>query len=88
MSTTTTAATPANTPEMALTLANIARAQEETAKFVAEQRKLIREGDKLQAEALKFNRDRWLAPVVAVSAILGGGIAATLPALLRWLGVP
>ena len=35
----TTTATPANTPEMALLLANIARAQEETAKFAAEQRK-------------------------------------------------
>ena len=73
--------TPANTPEMALLLANIARAQEETAKFSAEQRKLSAEADKL-------NRDRWLAPVVALSAILGGGVAATLPALLRWLGAP
>lgn len=61
--------------------ANIARAQEETAKFAAEQRKISAEADKL-------NRHRWLAPVVAVSAILGDGIVASLPLLLHWLGAP
>ena len=49
--------------------------QEETRKFTAEQRKLI-------AEAGKLNRDRWLAPWVLVSTLIGsisgGAIVAVL----------
>ena len=85
MSATTQTPTPTS-PELALILANIARAQEETAKFVAEQRKLTREGDKLLAEALKLNRDRSLSPWLAAGAVAGGVLTgATL--LLRALGV-
>ena len=42
----------------------------------------IAETGKLQAEAAKFRRERFLTPVVAASA-LGGFIAALLPNLLR-----
>lgn len=65
-------------------VARIERAQEETRKFVAEQHKLMAEGNKL-------NRDRWLAPWIAVFALVGGvggtlaGVA-TFVRLLRGAG--
>lgn len=78
--------------DLALILANVARAQEETAKFVAEQRKLIAEAskldherDKLRAEALKLDRERSLAPWLVGAGVLGGIVTlATL--LMRALG--
>jgi cell division protein FtsB len=53
------------------TLARIDRQREETQKFVTEQHKLI-------AEVQKLNRDRWLAPVLAIAAVIGGllGVAS------------
>jgi hypothetical protein len=39
--------------------------QEEREKFIAEQRKLI-------AEAGKLNRDRWLAPWILATSVVGG----------------
>lgn len=63
-------------------LARIDRQQAETRKFVAER-------DKLLAEADKLRRDRFLAPLLAASA-LGGLIAGAasylLPILLRAVG--
>ena len=48
-------------------IAELRRMNAETEKFVAEQRKLM-------SEARKFNRDPWLAAVIALSAVLGGFI--------------
>jgi hypothetical protein len=44
----------------------------------AETRKFVAARSKLQAEALKLNRDRRLAPVLAVAAVIGGllGVAS------------
>lgn len=44
----------------------------ETEKFVAEQRKPIAEQVKFDAEARKLNRDRWLAPWLAIVGLIGG----------------
>ena len=54
-------------------IARVIRMQEETMKFVAEQHKLM-------AEAAKLNRDRYLAPVLAVVTVVGGllGLATFL----------
>ncbi len=60
-------------------VARIDRAQAETRKFIAEH-------DKLAAEAAKFRRERFLAPILAAGA-LGGFIAAVLPLILRGWGV-
>jgi hypothetical protein len=62
-------------------LARIDRQQAETQKFVAEQRKLIAEADKL-------TRDRWLAPVVAVASVVAavGGVVAGAAAIARLAG--
>jgi hypothetical protein len=51
--------------------------RQETEKFVAEQRKLI-------AEGRKFERDRWLAPWLAIVTVTGGvlGIATFLAHLI------
>lgn len=54
-------------------LVRIDRAREEALKFSAEQRKLA-------AEADKFRRDYWLAPLVVAAAV--GAAAATLIGLL------
>jgi hypothetical protein len=59
-------------------IARIDRAQEETRKFVAEQHKLT-------AEASKLNRDRFLAPALALAATLGA-IATFAPAIIRAIG--
>ncbi len=60
-------------------IARIQRSGEETRKFVAEQHKLMAEGDKLR-------RDRFLAPVL-VAAAVSGAVATLLPAVLRAWGV-
>lgn len=60
-------------------IVRIKRAQQESDKFVAEQRKLMAEADKLR-------RDRFLAPILAAGA-LGGFIAALLPYILRGWGI-
>lgn len=67
-------------------LARIDRQQAETQKFVAEQRKLITEADKLTC-------DRWLALLVAVASVLAaiGGIvagAAAVAHLAGWVRCP
>lgn len=59
-------------------VARIERQQAETRKFVAEH-------DKLAAEARKLNRDRFLAPAVALAATLGA-IAALAPTIIRAVG--
>ena len=60
-------------------LAESLKLREESEKFIAEQRKLI-------AEEAKLSSDRWLSPVIAALAALGGigGIIAGLQAILRW----
>lgn len=59
-------------------LARIDRSLAETRKFVAER-------DKLIAEAGKLNRDRWLAPLLAIAAVLGGLLgAASFVAKVVW----
>ena len=60
------------------TIARIDRMLDEAAKFRAEERKL-------SAEADKFRRERFLAPVLALVATLGA-IAALTPAIVRALG--
>jgi hypothetical protein len=61
--------------DVAEQLLRLRRALDESDKFRAEQRKRIAESEKLHAEqlklfaeGLKFERDRWLAPMVAVIA--------------------
>lgn len=58
----------------------IERQQAETRKFVAER-------DKLQAEALKLDRDRSLSPWLAAGA-MAGGVVTVATLLPRALGVP
>ena len=59
--------------------ARIERSLAETRKFVAEQYKLMAEGEKLR-------RDRFLAPVL-VAAAVAGTVATLLPTVLRAWGV-
>ncbi len=51
----------------------------ESDKFVAEQRKLI-------AEAAKFDRDRWTAPLLSLAAVFGAltGLLAVLARVMGW----
>jgi hypothetical protein len=58
-------------------VARIELAQAETRKFVAEVYKLMAEGQKL-------SRDRWLAPVLAIAAVIGGllGVASFIAKLV------
>lgn len=56
--------------DLAEQIARIRRHQEESDKFHAEQRKLI-------AEAEKHGIDRWLAPIVAITTMIGVLVAAT-----------
>ncbi len=53
-------------------VARIERQRQESDNFVAEQRKLMAEADKFRAEERKLDRDRWLAPALAVAGLLGG----------------
>ena len=50
----------------------------------------IAETQKFQAEAGKFNRDRWLAPVVAIASVTAavGGIIAAYGTLFRAVAHP
>lgn len=60
-------------------LAEAGKLRRESEKFIAEQRKLISEESKLNSEARKFDRDRWLAPWLAIAGLIGGLVAiATL----------
>ena len=73
-------------------LAESAKLRQESERFIAEQRKLIAEELKLRseelklrAEQMKLDRDRWLAPGLAVVGLIGGLVAiATL--ILRAVG--
>jgi len=58
-------------------IVRIDRAIAETEKFQAEQRKLI-------AEAQKLTWDRWLAPALAIAAVIGGllGVATFIAHLM------
>lgn len=72
-------------------LVDIDRAQAETRKFVAEQAKLVDEAAKLRAEdrklmaeAGKLNRDRLLAPALAITGLVGGIITIVGFVLQHW----
>ena len=60
--------------------------QVEGFKLAAEQQKLLAERLKLDAESLKLRRDRFLAPALALAAMLGA-IATVAPSLIRWLNM-
>lgn len=53
-------------------IARIDRDRAETAKLTEETRKFTAEQHKLMSEAAKLDRDRWLAPWLAVITVLGG----------------
>ena len=59
-------------------ISRIDRAIAESDKFVAEQRKLM-------AEAAKYERERWLAPVLAIAAVIGG-LLGTAAFIARVMG--
>jgi hypothetical protein len=44
----------------------------ESEKFLAEQKKLMAEETKLRSEGRKLDRDRWLAPWLAIVGLIGG----------------
>lgn len=59
--------------------------RQETQKFVAEHDKLIAEEAKLRSEARKLDRDRWIAPWLAITGLVGGiiTVAGTIWRLLH-----
>jgi Tfp pilus assembly protein PilN len=57
-------------------IARIDRDQAEVHKLMAETRKFSTEQQKLSAEAAKLDRDRWLAPALAIAAVIGGLLGA------------
>ena len=65
-------------------LVRLDQMREETLKFIAEQHKLAAEREKLAAEARKFDRDRLLAPWLAIAGLVGG-IVAVLTLVLHAL---
>jgi hypothetical protein len=76
--------------ETQIALATYDRLREEGLKFAAEQHKLAQEAGKLQAEANKFNRDKWLVPLTALVTVVGAILAAViarLPEILHVLGL-
>lgn len=66
-------------------LARIDRDIAEAGKLNAETRKFVAEQQKLNAEAAKLDRDRWLAPALAIASLIGGllGTAAFIARLVR-----
>lgn len=70
--------TPRQDIDLRQALAQIDRTQAETRKLLAEQLKLT-------AEAAKLNRDRFLAPALALAATLGA-IATFAPTIVRAIG--
>ncbi len=67
-------------------LATLRRMNAETETFIAEQRKLSAEQQKLHTEGLKLERDRLLAPLIAVGGLFIGGMGLVVDlvvALLR-----
>ena len=57
-------------------IARIDRERAETAKLTEEARKFVAEQGKLIAEGRKYERDRWLAPLVLAASLLGGVLVA------------
>jgi hypothetical protein len=58
--------------------------RQETQKFVAEHDKLVAEEAQLRSEARKLDRDRWIAPWLAITSHVGGLITVA-GAILRLL---
>ena len=63
---------------MAEQLARIRRAQTETDKFAAEQRKLSEKANKLALESGALRVFRWITPIAAIIGAIGGSIAAVV----------
>jgi Tfp pilus assembly protein PilN len=65
-------------------IARIGRDQAEIQKLLAETIKFTAEQNKLMSEARKLDRDRWLAPALAIAAVIGGllGTAAFIAKLI------
>lgn len=57
-------------------IVRIDRAIAESEKLREESRKFIAEQHKLAAEAAKLDRERWLAPALAIAAVIGGLLGA------------
>jgi hypothetical protein len=68
-------------------LARIDRDLAEQSKLRAESDKFASEQRKLNAEAAKLDRDRWLAPALAITGLVGGilTVALTIARAFRWL---
>lgn len=66
-------------------IARIDRDLAESAKLREEIRKFTAEQHKLDAEARKLDRDRWLAPALAIASVVGGllGVASFIARLLH-----
>jgi hypothetical protein len=67
--------------DLRVEIARIDRDRAETAKLAQESQKFIAEQRKLMAEGSKLDRDRWMAPyVLAVSLIgaIGGGLIGAI----------
>ena len=67
---------PADSLDLRAVLARIDRDLAESAKLRGETEKFVAEQRKLAAEARKFDRERWLAPVLAIAAVVGGLLGA------------
>jgi hypothetical protein len=63
------------------------RARTEIKRWLAESDKFAAEQRKLMAEAAKFDRDRWTAPLLSLAAVLGA-LTGFLAVLARTLGWP
>jgi membrane protein involved in colicin uptake len=73
--------------EQAKFSAEQAKLSAEQIKFATEQAKLSAEQIKLSAEARKLDRDRWLAPALAIAGLLGGiaTVLLTIARALKWV---